>query len=54
MAIENVQWSQMPFGPFMMKTKLPDYIIERLHKDGKKKLQSYNKKLAVNLKFYLY
>ena len=50
MPIENVQWSQIPFGPFVMKTKLPDYIIKRLHKDGKKELQSYNKKLAGHLK----
>ena len=33
MPIENVQWSQIPFGPFVMKTKLPDYIIKRLHNE---------------------
>ena len=50
MPIKNVEWAQIPFGPFVMKTKLPDYIIKRLHTDGKKKLQSYNKKLAGHLK----
>ena len=50
MSIENVPWSQMPFGPFVMKTKLPDYIIKRLHTDGKKKLKSYNSRLAGHLK----
>ena len=49
MTIKNVEWAQIPFGPFVMRTKLPDYIIKRLHTDGKKKLQSYNKKLAGHL-----
>ena len=46
----NVQWSQIPFGPFVMKTKLPDYIINKLLEDGKKELKSYNKNLAGHLK----
>ena len=48
--IKNVQWSQIPFGPFVMKTKLPDYMINRLLEDGKKELKSYNKSLAGHLK----
>ena len=51
--IKSVQWSQIPFGPFVMKTKLPDYIINRLLEDGKKELKSYNKSLAGHLKSQL-
>ena len=30
MPMKNVEWAQIPFGPFVMRTKLPDYIIKRL------------------------
>lgn len=50
---DNIQWAQIPFGPFVMKIKLPNYIIDRLHEDGKKKLKSYHKKLAGHIKTQL-
>ena len=37
----------MNWGPFVMKTKMPDYIIKKLKTEGKKTKESYNHKLAV-------
>ena len=50
--IKNVQYGHINWGPFVMRTKMPDYIIKRLLKDGDKlrKEDSYNKKLAGHLK----
>ena len=41
----------MNWGPYVLETKLPDYIIKRLLKDGDKlrKEDSYNQKLAGHL-----
>ena len=44
----NMKW--LNWGPFVGKFDLDKSIIERLHKDGKKKLKSYHKKLAGHLK----
>ena len=51
--IKQVDYAQVPFGPFVMRTKLPEYIRKRLLKDGKKELDSYNKRLAGHLKTQL-
>jgi uncharacterized protein (TIGR02466 family) len=48
--IENIKYSYMNWGPFVLKTKLPDYIIKELLIQGKKAKQSYNKSLAGHLK----
>ena len=49
--ITKVDYTHMNFGPFVMKTKVPDYIIKRLLNDGQKlrKADSYNRKLAGHL-----
>ena len=49
--IKNVKYGHINWGPYVMRTKLPDYIIKRLLKDGDKlrKEDSYNKKLAGHL-----
>ena len=44
----NMKW--LNWGPFVGKFDLDKTIIERLHKDGKKKLKSYHKKLAGHVK----
>jgi uncharacterized protein (TIGR02466 family) len=45
----------MNWGPFVLKTKLPDYIIKELLIQGKKTKQSYNRSLAGHLNNqYLY
>ena len=50
--ITNVKYDHVNWGPYLMRTKLPDYIIKRLLKDGDKlrKEDSYNYKLAGHLK----
>ena len=49
--IKRVDYSHMNWGPYVMKTKMPDYIVKRLLKDGNKlrKKDSYNEKLAGHL-----
>ena len=49
--IKNVKYHFMNWGPYVLETKLPDYIIKRLLKDGDKlrKEDSYNQKLAGHL-----
>tara|TARA_Y100001972_G_scaffold119799_1_gene161510 strand:- start:376 stop:1020 length:645 start_codon:yes stop_codon:yes gene_type:complete len=49
--IKHVDYTFMNWGPFVMKTKLPDYIVKRLLKEGDKlrKDDSYNHKLAGHL-----
>ena len=32
----TLQYGNIPFGPYVMKTKMPDYIVKRLLKDGNK------------------
>ena len=38
------------WGPYVGSTKIDNHIIERLHEDGKKDLESYHKKLAGHVK----
>ncbi len=40
--IEKVDYSHINWGPYVMKTKIPDYIIKMLKNEGKKPKQSYN------------
>ena len=49
--IKNVKYGHINWGPFVMRTKLPNYIVKRLLKDGDKlkKEDSYNKRLAGHL-----
>ena len=39
--ITNVKSTHMNWGPYVMKTKAPDYIIEKMKIEGKKTKQSY-------------
>tara|TARA_B100000900_G_scaffold389154_1_gene381824 strand:- start:27 stop:659 length:633 start_codon:yes stop_codon:yes gene_type:complete len=53
--IEKVDYSHINWGPYVMKTKLPDYIIKKLKAEGKKAKVHYNHKLAGHLdNQYLY
>ena len=53
--IEKVDYSHINWGPYVMKTKLPDYIIKKLKAEGKKARVHYNHKLAGHLdNQYLY
>ena len=47
--ITNVQSTYMNWGPYVMKTKMPDYIIKKLKTEGKKTKENYNYKLAGHL-----
>ena len=47
--IEKVDYSHINWGPYVMKTKIPDYIIKKLKTEGKKTKQSYNYSLAGHL-----
>jgi len=47
--IENIRYTHMNWGPFVLKTKLPDYIVKDLLIQGKKTKQSYNRSLAGHL-----
>ena len=42
----TVEYGNMPFGPYVMRTKIDEDIRIRLLKDGKKELTSYHKRLA--------
>ena len=53
--IKQVDYTFMNWGPFVMKTTMPDYIVKKLLKEGKKLKQSYNRSLAGHLDHqYLY
>jgi len=53
--ITNVKSNFMNWGPFVMKTKVPDYIIKKLKTEGTKAKKSYNHALAGHLdNQYLY
>ena len=39
--IKKVEYGHLFWGPYVMRTLVPDYIIKRLLKDGKEKLKSY-------------
>ena len=45
--VDQVSYSN--FGPFVMKAKVPDYIIKKLKTEGKKTKKSYNHALAGHL-----
>jgi len=45
----TLEYGNIPFGPYVMRTKVPEDIRKRLLKDGKKDLASYHKKLAGHL-----
>ena len=47
--IEKVDYSHLQWGPYVMKTKVPDYIIKKLKAEGKKAKVSYNNSLAGHL-----
>ena len=47
--IEKVDHSHINWGPYVMKTKVPDYIIKKLKTEGKKAKTSYNHSLAGHL-----
>ena len=47
--IERVDYSWYNWGPYVMKTKLPDYIINKLKTEGEKSNESYNQYLAGHL-----
>jgi len=47
--IKKVDYSHMNWGPYVMKTKVPDYIIKKLKTEGKKAKTSYNHSLAGHL-----
>ena len=47
--IKKVDYTYMNWGPFIMKTKVPDYIIKKLKIEGNKAKVNYNHKLAGHL-----
>ena len=47
--IEIVDYKNLNWGPYVMKTKVPDYIIKKLKSEGKKAKTSYNHSLAGHL-----
>ena len=47
--IKNVKYGHINWGPYVMKTKVPDYIIKKLKIEGKKAIVNYGHKLAGHL-----
>ena len=47
--ITNVKSTHINWGPYVMKTKVPDYIIKKLKTEGIKTKESYNHALAGHL-----
>jgi hypothetical protein len=47
--ISKVDYDFMNWGPFLMKTTLPNYILEKLKKEGIKAKHNYNHALAGHL-----
>jgi len=45
----TIHYNHINWGPYVMKTQMPDYIIKKLLKEGKKQLGSYNHRLAGHL-----
>ena len=45
----TIEYKNIPFGPFVMATRVPEDIRKRLLKDAKKQLKSYHKHLAGHL-----
>ena len=54
-SVINIDYESPHWGPFVMKTIVPEYIIKKLKAEGKKAKVSYNKSLAGHLDHqYLY
>ena len=47
--IKKVDYGHLNWGPYVMRTKLPNYIIKKLKIEGTKAKVSYNKNLAGHL-----
>ena len=47
--ITNLPTTYINWGPYVMRTKMPDYIVKKLKTEGKKAKESYNHKLAGHL-----
>ena len=47
--ITNVHTTYVNWGPYVMRTKVPDYIIKKLKTEGKKAKENYNYALAGHL-----
>ena len=47
--IGEFKYDFIHWGPFVLKTKLPNYIVKKLKTEGKKAKASYNHKLAGHL-----
>ena len=47
--IKQVDYGHINWGPYVMRTKMPNYIIKRLLTDGKKLKETYNHRLAGHL-----
>lgn len=47
--IKQVDYDHINWGPYVLRTKVPDYIIKKLKTEGKKAKQSYNHSLAGHL-----
>lgn len=45
-----MKYDYINWGPFVMKTKIPDEMVKKLLEEGKKELKNYNKGLAGHLK----
>ena len=45
----TIEYGNIPFGPYVMRTKIPEDMRKRLLNDGKKDLKSYHKQLAGHL-----
>jgi len=47
--LKQVDYGHMNWGPYVLKTKVPDYIIKKLKTEGKKAKEYYNHSLAGHL-----
>ena len=47
--IKQVDYGHINWGPYVMRTKVPDYIIKKLKTEGKKAKENYNYALAGHL-----
>jgi len=47
--LSNIEYQYVNFGPYLMKLKLPNYIIQELKTHGKRAKQDYSPKLAGHL-----
>ena len=45
----NIKYNHINWGPYVMKLKMPDYIVNKLKTEGKKAKERYNHKLAGHL-----